>query len=271
MKKLLSILLVSLMIASMLMVGCSSEEEADNPTPEPTATEAPEADATEAPDAEDDILSGDFGDIGTLASYRMQLITRTEVNGAPYTTTLEMEVVNDPAPRAVHTVMSGITGSERDVETITIGPTIWVKAEDDMWMQLSVDEYDDTDQEYNDVADYLDFSDMSPTGEETVNGVHCQRYTIRSGITTGGSSLNVSGDVWIADESDLPPIIIKQISSWTLGSDEGSLVSEYEINITDINEPITVTAPSDDDIFDMTDIDSILEDMMGGIDDMLTE
>jgi regulation of enolase protein 1 (concanavalin A-like superfamily) len=90
-------------------------------------------------------------------------------------------------------------------------------------------------------------------GQETVNNVRCIRYEFEYSLTTdipnlatGGTRKadeHSSGEIWIADQSGLPAVIIKSksTSEITMGSEK--TVMETEQNLTDIGAAITINPP----------------------------
>ena len=92
---------------------------------------------------------------------------------------MEIEWVREPEAR--HTV-STHSGMIPDMESIEIGDTMWLKMGDD-WMQIPSGpsgEEAAAQQEFQlDFEDMLKSleSDMTPAGTETVDNIHCQKYT----------------------------------------------------------------------------------------------
>ena len=196
---------------------------------------------------------------------------------------VDMEVVNEPPPKAEHTTMSMDMGEgmSMDVESITIGDKSWVKMAmlGDNWIESTIDEQQQQQQmpDMPDMEDILDMaSDMALVGEETVNGVHCKHYTMDTefSITTevaGGQSLDVSGhvegDMWIADQSGLPQVTIRERSVTQMDSailmpgQQGSVTVKTERDVTNVNESFQISPPPADQISDMPQIPG----MTGGI------
>ena len=85
-------------------------------------------------------------------------------------------------------------------------------------------------------------------GEETVNSVHCRRYTVDTDLdytrengshTTG----HATGVIWIADQSGIPPIIVRAWMDEDLVIDGEESHPYWEHDITNINQPITIEPP----------------------------
>ncbi len=85
-------------------------------------------------------------------------------------------------------------------------------------------------------------------GEETVNGVHCKRYTVDTDLdytrengshTTG----HATGVIWVADQEGIPPVIVRALMDEDLVIDGNPSHPSWEHNITDINQPVTIKPP----------------------------
>jgi regulation of enolase protein 1 (concanavalin A-like superfamily) len=90
-------------------------------------------------------------------------------------------------------------------------------------------------------------------GTETVNNVRCIRYDFEYSMTTdfpniqtGGTTKTDShsiGQMWIADQSGLPAVLIKSKSTTTITTPKEKSVMESEQNVTDIGANITINPP----------------------------
>ena len=89
-------------------------------------------------------------------------------------------------------------------------------------------------------------------GEETVNGVHCKRYAVDTDLDytldiPGGGEMHTTGhatgQIWIADQSGIPPIIVRAWMDEAVVIDGEASHPYWEHNITDINGPITIERP----------------------------
>jgi hypothetical protein len=89
-------------------------------------------------------------------------------------------------------------------------------------------------------------------GEETVNGVHCKRYTVDTDIdytqdVPGGGEMHyvghATGVIWVADQSGIPAVIIRAWMDEDLLVDGEENHSYWEHDITNVNEPINIEAP----------------------------
>ena len=90
-------------------------------------------------------------------------------------------------------------------------------------------------------------------GTETVNNVRCIRYEFEYSLTTdmpnlatGGTrkaDTHSSGEMWIADQSGLPAVMIKSKSTTEITMAGEKTVMDSEQNLTDIGADITINPP----------------------------
>jgi regulation of enolase protein 1 (concanavalin A-like superfamily) len=203
----------------------------------------------------------DIADMKSLPSYRLSIMNKGIQGIAAGTTTyLKYEWVK--ATKAEHAWMEDATGKVTEVY-IKIGDTYW------MWMGLAgmgwieqppqasptpsttpSDIADQLEQAMKDVANSKARFDKK--GTETVNNVKCTHYEFEYNLTTelpnlsGGKSKAVehsTGEMWIADQSGLPAVIIKSKSTSEITMDNEKTVMETELNLTDIGAAITINPP----------------------------
>jgi hypothetical protein len=193
-----------------------------------------------------------------LDSYRM--ITRTSIQGPdgnwlPPDET-EIAVVNNPPPPAQYIIVSAMGNT---FETIIIGDMTWMNMGDGAWMELPPPEEGveafDTPETF-DVPENLS-SDMVLVGTETVNGVNCLHYTFDTVVTVedletimGGMASGVplfdsqvEGEIWIADEPGLPPVVVRSDMMQDMDMGDTQMVMRVEYELTDINQPIVIEPP----------------------------
>ncbi len=305
MKKLISLMMVLiLMLSCMALVACGGgdDEEEGGATADATAEATADATAEATAEVTEDATAeatgdsgfGEFGNLDDLKSYRMHMESTAQspsMTGAGMETidmTMDMAVVNDPPPMATHMVMPDPSGMGMgDMEIITIGNTTWLKMGGDSWMESTVEETDT--QEPEDITEYLDMdNDLDYQGKEKVNGVNCKHYLVSTDINVdvadapggvGELEARYEGEVWIADESGLPEVMIRWKGTSEMETMGQTMISEDQIDITDINESITISPPPADQISDMPDFgdmggDFDMEDLEGmfegmeGLEDM---
>jgi hypothetical protein len=179
---------------------------------------------------------------------------------------MEIEWVREPEAR--HTV-STYAGMIPDTESIEIGDTMWLKMGDD-WMQIPSGPSDEEaaaqqgfQLDFEDMLKDLE-SGMTLAGTETVDNIHCQKYTIDTEYTMAfpipedtseeaqqfmptEMAIHVQGEFWIADQRDLPPVVIQsqttQELTFEIASQTTEVVYREERHLYDINEPITIEPP----------------------------
>jgi hypothetical protein len=227
-------------------------------------------DAGEAGDTGDG--SGDGGDGGdsdfiaedldALDSYRLEMTWRVESEDGSesYEMIFVEEWTRDPPAR--HLMMSGSeTGAETTpfTEIITIEDTTWVRM-GDTWMEMPAPEGAWMSDAWE--GFFADVDDWNYEGSETVNGVNCRHYisggettfTVPDPETGGTATIDAEAEIWVADESGLPSVVVRQrarieggfIPLPTAGvpADGGGTVY-LESDLTSINEPISIQPPED--------------------------
>jgi hypothetical protein len=172
-------------------------------------------------------------------------------------------------PLAIHQVISilgpGSSGvsAKMQMEIIQIGNTIWTKIGGE-WIKAEYSQIPTQKANWEGIE--RSFRDLHPVGEEKANGIKCIHYTVDEDLlkVTGSSGQNVTthakGDLWIANQSDLPPVAIRmRIEMSTSGMFslmptstfvptprvlEQQLVYQVEYDIIDINIPIVIEPPA---------------------------
>ena len=188
------------------------------PTPSPGEQATPPA---EQPGASVEVASLD-----DLDSYRLDWSVQMQMSaGGGTKMSYTMEWVREPPAR--HLVMS--IGGGPFGEYTWIGDTIWAKM-GDTWMQATEEDAADAFDQLGEVM--TPDSDMVLAGEETVNGVRCKHYVYDFGDM-------MHKEIWVADQSDLPPIVIRGM----FRMETTQMVTEAEGNVYDINTPITIEPP----------------------------
>lgn len=88
-----------------------------------------------------------------------------------------------------------------------------------------------------------------PAGEETINGVKARHYTFTvSGLgkKSGGQATQSAGEYWVAVDGQylVKYAVVMEMRSAPAGNTAAQVVhSEIRIELTDINQPITITMP----------------------------
>jgi len=236
---------------------------------EPTATPVPPP-PTPVAEARPSTLIASPED--TLDSYRMRttmrLLEGEGLLGEDFHT--EMKWVREPLAR--HTVMYGLL-EDMAMETIIIGDDTWMSMGNDTWIKAESGPSDQESAAQEDLQASLEDilqdmeSSMKPTGTETVNDVHCQRYTVDADfsmpmpVTEDASAEalqfmpteiagHIQGKLWIADQRGLPPVIIRsqttqEITLKYASRDDETMVYDEERDLYDLNKPISIAPPEE--------------------------
>jgi len=224
-------------------------------TEQPTSTPKPGGEQPQtSPGSDEDAPT--IADLDKLNSYRSRTIVRVETQDGKKVHEMTFTIEQVREPPAMHMVM---TTSDEGVgmEFIIIGEKAWMNVGGN-WMETSSDQ---TPADMTEgLSPYtLDVSDMKRVGKEKVNGVHCIHYVTEDEETTipdpeGGGTVKVKikAEVWIADESGLPPVVIRE--TWRaeggifpvpgVGStDKETAITTFERDVYDINKPIAIKPP----------------------------
>jgi len=240
------------------------ESSSEQPTSPPESSE-------EQPTSPPEPSGGapEIADLDTVNSYRLQMKWRgeSEDGSQSYEMTITEAWVKDPPAR--HFTMSTTSSDTGEtpaiaMEMIRIGDSSWMKM-GETWMRMDAPDEsmmgDDLTNVWEGMLEEEDVENLTPAGEETVNGVHCKHYTTGGDTTVvvpnpeeGGTvEMKVEGEVWIADQPDLPSIAVRWRSRMEggffpipLGGASGeSAVVYIEYDVTDINKPITIEPPEE--------------------------
>lgn len=211
----------------------------------------------------------EIAELNSVNSYRLQMTWRgeNEDGSQSYEMTITEAWVKEPPAR--HFAMSSMASDTGEtpgmaMEMIRIGDSSWMKM-GDTWMQMDVPDDsimgDDLTSAWEGMLGEEDVEQLTPAGEETVNGIHCKHYTTGGDTSVvvpdqeGGTvSMNVEGEVWIADQPGLPSIAVRWRSRMEGGffpmplggaSSGETAVIYLEYDVTDINMPITIEPPEE--------------------------
>ncbi|MBN2006625.1 MAG: hypothetical protein JXA21_24950 [Anaerolineae bacterium] len=240
------------------------------------ATKAPE---TEEPKGQPSGSTGaihiDSGAFEELESYRSSMsIAFTPDDGDTGEIHLTQEMSSDPAAhRVLMSIVGAFPGTEEmtdgaslEIEVIMIEDKQWMRF-GDAWMQTSVDSGSAVDM--NNMAGMQDTfinpenlnslseDDLKFVGNEKINGVNTKHYSAEYDSLWGKLGMegedieSGSADIWVADESNLPQFVMKmefevkgKLDIGETGEKvDGTMVMEMEV--TDVNEPVTIEAPED--------------------------
>jgi hypothetical protein len=187
-----------------------------------------------APPAEPSGAPLEVADLKGLNSYRLAMTYRSQPAQEMATEIVFTEEwVREPPARR----FSVSYGADMPtMEYIIVGGSAWMNVGGTWMMTAETDVQDANDN----MAEFLaPDPNMIPVGEETVNGVHCQHYTLDVELDFE----TVHHEMWVADQDGLPPVIIRSVYQVTVKMGETTLVNGGELNVTDINTPITIEPP----------------------------
>jgi hypothetical protein len=218
---------------------------------------APDDGASDDENADDEMLSVDSDALTQLESYRATLQWRIEADDGTVTE-LEMAQSMTRDPAAQRFVMSSEDG---DIEFIQIEDQMWIRFGEE-WIQSSAGEDMGADEQFDEMismgddwAAGMNEDDYDYLGKETVNGIQTRHYQAEYNETwlnlfdmTGDEVGNIESgvaDIWVADEANLPKFTVKFVITMEGNIDEetGSGALTMTMEVTDINEPITIEPP----------------------------
>ncbi len=256
---------------------CASSTAPTDEAESPSSTEAtpPVGDEATATPASAGAGESSQGDMATewppLQSYRIRTVTTLPEEDTP-------EDVEGPAQQVFIFEWNAAAPTSRMlvacVEEITIGDTRWTKMKDTPWREetLTAEERAKWEHQWS-FAQFWgieeDLEDALPEGvelvpgqifpvpvkaamvldgEETVNGVHCRRYSVDTDLDyTGASGSHITGHatglIWVADQEGIPPIIVRALMDEDLVMGGNPSHPSWEHNVTDINQPVTIEPP----------------------------
>jgi regulation of enolase protein 1 (concanavalin A-like superfamily) len=203
----------------------------------------------------------DIADIKSLPSYRLSIRNKgLEGVGAGIVNYLKYEWVRET--KAEHAWTEDTNGAVTELYII-IGDSqwIWFGLAGMGWVEQPPQTTPTSSTTSSDVADQLEqaLKDVANSkarfdkkGTETVNNVNCIHYEFEYNLTTelpnfsGGTTKAIehsTGDMWIADQSGLPAVVIKSKSITEITANNEKTVAETEQNLTDIGAAITINPP----------------------------
>jgi hypothetical protein len=197
---------------------------------------------------------------GELSSFQLEWswiqIGQDGAELARYTIIQRYDETRDASHIIVSTPDEGVF-----METIVIGDQGWISvAGTDVWIEMEVE----TGIEVVDLHDWGGFwaeaEALEYTGEENINGVDCDHYVLRERgnfhLTNPKDSTMlgyvIEGEVWIADQSDLPPVDVRgrmkvKEGFFPFPSGDDTEVDDFqmywEYNLTNINQPVSIVPP----------------------------
>ncbi len=212
--------------------GEAEEPEAEGPSDEQPAQPALDADA----------LAG-------LESYRARFSAEWKPEeGEPEVLMFEEARTRNPSARRL--VMEGMMAGE-SVEIVQIGDQSWMCSGGACsQMQADPDELASTfsDAAMFDPGDVMDEENATFVGREENNGLQTRHYTLdltsmQAAFLAQGEVSDVTGEVWIADEPDLPTFAVRFEMSWTENRQDIAGQVSFVYETYDVNAPFTIEPP----------------------------
>ena len=165
--------------------------------------------------------------LDSLDSYRMNWSVHIQMGeGGAMVQTYTLERVRQPPAQRL---LMGVEGGMLAAEYVWIGDTVWVKI-GDTWMQAGEEDAKGAFADLDNILTPED--DMVLVGEETVNGIRCQRYLYDFGEM-------MHKELCVAAQDDLPPVVIQGLFRMKVGE----MTTEVQGQVYDINQPITIEPP----------------------------
>ena len=220
------------------------EEDAMDATATP-AEDGEDGEVAPAPELESDALAG-------LESYRAEISWETSLaEGAGQGMTINVAETRDP--KAQHLALSGM-GTE--IEFITTPDGSWVKV-GGQWQSLPGGNMESffgemtfiAPEDVNELAAAESDADYEFVGTETVNGIQTRHYRINVDPdqlqeTTGATDVQaVQGDVWVADEGDLPAFAVRFVVESEVEIEGQTGTATLNWNVQEVNTGITIEPP----------------------------
>ncbi len=172
-----------------------------------------------------------YAGLEELNSYRLEWQIVVQNGDVETTSVYQLEWTKEPL--AAHLVWQ-MAPDMPPVEYILADDTVWMKA-GGTWVVSSRGEMDELIRSAGEVIEPEE--GMQLTGHETVNGIRCKHYVSEQSVPGTPASRH---EVWVADQSGLPPVVIRGFFAMENMS--------MESNVTDINAPIVIEAPGEAEV-----------------------
>jgi hypothetical protein len=225
------------------------------PTEEPESTEIPTQESDE-PIAEEMA----FASWEELESFHLVwswvLVAEDGAEVARYSIIQKYDGPSEASHIIVSTPEEGVF-----IETIVIGGQGWMSvAGTDVWLEMEIETGIEAVDLHTWGGFWADAETLEYVGEEQMNGVNCDHYVLAErgnfylSNPEDGTMLGyvTEGEVWIANQSDLPPVDVRGRMMVREGffpfpsgddSESGELEMFWEYDLTNINQPVGIAAP----------------------------
>jgi len=226
----------------------SGEEQAPAGEAAPTATPAAQA-PTAAEAKGEGIVVRDVSEVGDITSYRSRVTIRQVEGDVTTESTFTVEYTADGP--AMHSVATGSDESE-SWEMIRIGDVVYMKGADGEWFTMQSEETALPESQpavfqWASPAAVLNTDACVLKGKESVEGIETEHYRCderafqtESAVEEDLSLTSGYFDYYIASDLRIP---VKTVIFWEGTSDGSPFSYQMESLISDLNTPITITAP----------------------------
>ncbi len=271
------VLIVMSMACSLPGLGDSSDAKGDGDeaqatlaltaaAPQPTAAAETGPEKSRRKRGEDEEPPAASGDVGleAISSYRAGWTwTASFADGSMEEVLTSDEAVREPF--AMHSVIVvKDTDSTEEIEIIHVDGTHWTRYGDE-WLQIQSElgfEDNQTLTYFADVSAMLEGYEY--LGKETIAGISTRHYrraeftdaqaelfwllTVQSSYSLGEDLTefrNVSDEVWVADEPDLPMFAVRWVREGEAKDPDGELVTFTDVReVLELNVPFTIEPPT---------------------------
>ncbi len=222
------------------------------PSPTPTVSEEPSPTPTPSEEVEAPELQADA--LADLESYRAQITWQMDVaERAGQDMAINIAETRDPKARQIT-----LSGMDVDIEFINTPEGDWINI-GGQWQSVPGGNLETflgemtfvTSEDINALAAANEEGDYTFVGTETVNGLQTRHYRINVNADEWGDiagTTDVSptkGDVWVADESDLPSFAVRFTveSEVEIEGETGTVTLTWEVQ--EINTDFTIEPPEE--------------------------
>ncbi len=268
MKRWTLLIVVALLVLSLACSFGKSEPTSSTPATSEATMESPASGGNGSSQATTEPADGNGGetddetpfteaDLEGLDSYRSMMTYRTETEDGTVKDEGSIYIEETREPQAYHMVITDKGEDGGTMEIIIVGQDQWINLDGEwMYSQASPDEMDDfgmgmiftPDEIFSGAAN----GDYDYVGKEKINGIRTKHYRFDLDPAQAADFGDVTdmtegqADVWVADEPNLPHFPVKLVIV-TKGEIEDGVqgTATIEMEITDVNAPITIEPPAD--------------------------
>ena len=255
--------LVVIACVTLLLIWSALSERAARLDPTgPTGTAPATASATSTVQAAEDDgrLRIDTDGLSRLDSYRVvdRWHSLSDADGYEESATTTRAVTHNPAAEHLTMVVDG-----RVTEQVRVGDHVWLEY-GGQWVMMHTSQYDGADVEALS-AEYqvgseawvsqLGQGDYAFVGREALNGLQTRHFEVEhvtkwdallgedSGLGEDDPAQRGAADVWVADEADLPALLVRLVLTMSLELDGESMHWTVQRDVVEVNQAIAIRPP----------------------------